>query len=83
MPLAAAIVLQATPAEMGFLAALETLPIREAILFSFAAMLSGALPLLLPPLRSMREPPPPWQVGQAVERAVEQPVEQAEAWAEA
>jgi MFS family permease len=33
--------------------------IREAILFSYAASLAGVLPLLLPPLRSMRQPPMP------------------------
>jgi len=39
--------------------------IREAILFSCAAALTGVLPLLLRPLRSMREPPPPWQEDEA------------------
>jgi len=39
--------------------------IREAILFSYAASLTGVLPLLLRPLRSMREPPPPWQEDEA------------------
>jgi len=43
--------------------------IREAILFSYAASLTGVLPLLLRPLRSMREPPPPWQEGEEVGRA--------------